>query len=152
LDHHGRAGRHVADEQGPMRDASAEFGLCHVLLVDVVDREISGDAGKHIDIGLAHRLRERDAVADLDEEFFRRCRIHAPPFGCTYTTPSRASEEISAAPNPSSTSTSSVCAPSGCGGRRTLAAFPSYRTGWFTSLTGAPVSPAPSTVISACMC
>src|SRR6266498_624146 len=68
LDHHGRARRHVTDDQRAMRDAPAEFRTRHVLLVDVVHREIAGDPGKEIDIGLSDRLGEGNAVPDVDED------------------------------------------------------------------------------------
>src|SRR5215212_9822315 len=144
----------------------------------MIDREVAGDPGKQINVGLADGLRERHALSDLHGEFFRRrytihvhnsscmcpdavqreavrrcsgtakdcngpgsaphyCVLrrardtHAPSsvLWCTCTTQSRASAEISAAVKPSSARTSCVCAPNGCGGRRTLAALPSYRTG-----------------------
>ena len=141
VDHHGRAGRHVADDQRAVRDAPAEFRVRHVLLVDMIYREISGDPSKEVDVGFPDRLGERDGVPDLDVEVlhcasrtsmrsrtwprsirWKRRRHHV---SSTRTTPSRASAAISAAPKPSSPRTSLVCAPSRCGGRRMAAASPS---------------------------
>jgi hypothetical protein len=68
LDHHRRASRHVADDQRAVRDALAVFRARHVLLVDVVHREVSSDSGKEVNIRLPYRLGEGDAVSDLDEE------------------------------------------------------------------------------------
>src|SRR6266516_4676562 len=67
LDHHRRARRHVTDNQRAMGDAPAEFRTRHVLLVDVVHREIAGNPGKEIDVGLSDRLGEGHAVPDVDE-------------------------------------------------------------------------------------
>src|SRR5262245_33391924 len=72
VDHHRRAGRHVADDQRTVGNAPAEFGARHVLLVDVVHREIAGDPGKEIDVGFADRLGEADSVANFDKEVLHR--------------------------------------------------------------------------------
>ena len=53
-----------------MGDALAVLGARHVLLVDVVDGEVAGDAGEQVDVGLADRLGEGDAVARLHVELF----------------------------------------------------------------------------------
>src|SRR5262249_61534385 len=55
-----------ADDQRAVRDAPAEFRMRHVLLVDVVHREISGDPGKEVDVSFPDRLGERDGIPDLD--------------------------------------------------------------------------------------
>src|SRR5262245_32581847 len=68
VDHHRRAGRHIADDQRTMGNTPAEFGARHVLLVDVVHREVSGDPGKEVDVGVAARLGENDAIANVDKE------------------------------------------------------------------------------------
>jgi hypothetical protein len=47
-----------------MGDAPAVLRAAHELLVDMVGCEISGDAGKEIDIALRHRFAEGDALAD----------------------------------------------------------------------------------------
>src|SRR6516162_7177643 len=131
VDHHGRAGRHVADDQRAVRDAPAEFRVRHVLLVDMIYREISGDPSKEVDVGFpdldvevlhcASRTSMRSRTWPRSIRWKRR-RHHV---SSTRTTPSRASAAISAAPKPSSPRTSLVCAPSRCGGRRMAAASPS---------------------------
>ena len=68
LDHHGGAGGGEADQQRAVGDALAVLGARHVLLVDVVDGEVAGDAGEQVDVGLADGLGEGDAVAGLDVE------------------------------------------------------------------------------------
>src|SRR4029077_8971238 len=58
----------IADEQRAVGDPAAVLGTRHVLLVDVVDGEVPGNSGEHVDIGLPDRLGERHAVARLDVE------------------------------------------------------------------------------------
>src|SRR6187200_1287962 len=50
LDHHGRAGRGIADHQRAVRDALSVLGALHVLLVDVVHGQIASDAGEQVDV------------------------------------------------------------------------------------------------------
>ena len=67
-----RGGRHVAHQQRAMGLKPAVAGLLHVALVDMVGREIAGDAGEQIDVRLADRLGESGAVADLHIEVAQR--------------------------------------------------------------------------------
>ena len=53
------------------------FDLRHVLLVDVVDREIARDAGEEVDVALADRLGEGHPIARLDVEV---AHSGLPPF------------------------------------------------------------------------
>ena len=52
-----------------MRDSPPVRRAAHVFLVDVVGREVAGDAGEQVDVALAHGLGEPDAVADGEVEF-----------------------------------------------------------------------------------
>src|SRR5215475_5325326 len=72
VDHHARAGGGKADQERAVRDTLAILGARHVLFVDVVDGKVPGDPGKKVDVGLAHRLGESDAVAGLDVELAHR--------------------------------------------------------------------------------
>src|SRR5215468_7278556 len=72
VDHHARAGGGKADQKRAVRDTLAILGARHVLFVDVVDGKVPGDPGKKVDVGLAHRLGESDAVAGLDVELAHR--------------------------------------------------------------------------------
>src|SRR6476620_5498241 len=53
LDHHGRAGRHITNQQRAMGNAAAVFGLRHILLIDVINRKISRDPREQIDVGFS---------------------------------------------------------------------------------------------------
>src|SRR5258705_4300249 len=66
---HRRYGRHVADHQRTVRLQPAIARLLHVRLVDMVRREVTGDAGETVDVVLTDRFREFGVVADLDVQF-----------------------------------------------------------------------------------
>src|SRR5712691_7354559 len=68
VDHQRRAGRHVADDQRAVRDAFSVFRARHVLLVDVIDREIAGDPREQVDVGLPDGFCKADLITDLDIE------------------------------------------------------------------------------------
>src|SRR6185295_4949635 len=129
LDRHRGAGRGEAQHQRAMGDAPAVLGTRHVLLVDVIDGEVAGNPGEKVDVGLAHRLGEGDAVAGLDVEilFHGGCAPVRAPHDAVPVVMMRssASARISELVNPSSANTSAVCAPSCWGGRSTSAVAPS---------------------------
>jgi hypothetical protein len=52
----------------------------HVFLVDVVAREVPGDAGEKVDVGLADGLCEANLVANLDVKFGHRMPRRLFPF------------------------------------------------------------------------
>ena len=54
---------HVTDEQRAVSDALAVSRLPHELLVDVVAREVAGDAGEEVDVGLSDGLVDFDLSA-----------------------------------------------------------------------------------------
>src|SRR5712692_7553133 len=78
VDHQGRAGRHVADDQRAVGDAAAVFRARHVLLVDVIDRKIPGDPREQVDVGFPDGLCEADVVTDFYIEILH-CRYAPDP-------------------------------------------------------------------------
>jgi hypothetical protein len=56
--------RHEADGERAVRDAPAVGRLAHVRLVDVIRREVAGDAGEEIDVGLGDGLADCDLAAN----------------------------------------------------------------------------------------
>ncbi len=50
------------DQQRAMGDTLPVWCPFHIFMVDVIGREISGDAGKQVDIALTYRFREGDVV------------------------------------------------------------------------------------------
>ena len=57
-----------------MRNPAAILRLPHELLIDMIGREIAGDAGEQIDIALRHGLAEGDALSDRSVKSGRHCQ------------------------------------------------------------------------------
>ena len=72
-DGHRRNGGHETDQQRTVHHAGAETGALHVHLVDVIGREVAGDPGEQVDIGLADRLGELGALTHADIEIRSHC-------------------------------------------------------------------------------
>src|SRR5439155_514685 len=56
--------RHEPDGERAVGDAPAVARLAHVRLVGVIRREVAGDPGEEIDVGLRHRLADGDLAAE----------------------------------------------------------------------------------------
>lgn len=64
-----------------MRNPPAVRRAAHVLLVDMIGREVAGDAGEQVNVAVAYRLGEADLVADGQVEVAHASCSRGSPVG-----------------------------------------------------------------------